>query len=282
MRAIAEFAMRSRVRAVILTLVGIPLISPAVLALVGLRRGSGDGLFVLAWALLPVVAAAGAGYMSPLMAGMAITHFVGVLAGALVLRATRAWSWALVALTVATSVGILVSSQVTGGVLDNLIQAVNEAAGGASTPEAQQLSKAFASEAQATGYLTWVSVISATLALVLGRWWQALLYNPGGFREEMHALRMPLPVAAAGMLLWIYCLVSEHFVFWGAVAAFPIMVAGICLIHWLVARKGWGRGPLIAMYVMLVIAALPLAGFLCGLALIDSWIDIRARSSDNR
>ncbi|WGL15061.1 hypothetical protein PVT68_09735 [Microbulbifer bruguierae] len=274
--------MRSRVRAVILTMVGIPLISPAVLALVGLRRGSGDGLFVLAWALLPVVAAAGASYMSPLMSGLAITHFVAVLAAALVLRATRTWSWALLMLTAVSALGILATSQVAGGVVESLQQAVNEAAGGATTPEAQQLSQAFASETQATGYLTWVSVISAMLALMLGRWWQALLYNPGGLREEMHSLRMPLPIAAAGMLLWVYCLVNEHFVFWGAVAAFPIMVAGICLIHWMVARKGWGRGPLIAMYVMLVIGALPLAGFLCGLALIDSWIDIRARSSDDR
>lgn len=282
MRAIAEFAMRSRVRAVILTMVGIPLISPAVLALVGLRRGSGDGLFVLAWALLPLVAAAGAGYMTPLMAGMAITHFVGVLAGALVLRATRSWSWSLVALTGASALGILVTSQVAGGVVESLSQAITEAAGGAQSPEAQQLSKAFASEAQATGYLSWVSVISAALALLLGRWWQSVLYNPGGLREELHALRMPIPIAAAGMLLWIYCLVNEHLVFWGAVAAFPMMVAGICLIHWLVARKGWGRGPLIAMYITLVIAALPLAGFLCGLALIDSWIDIRARSGNNR
>ncbi len=282
MRAIAEFAMRSRVRAVILTMVGIPLISPAVLALVGLRRGSGDGLFVLAWALLPLVAAAGAGYMTPLMAGLAITHFVGVLAGALALRATRSWSWALVALTAASALGILVTSQVAGGVVESLSQAIIEAAGGAQNSEAQQLSKAFASESQATGYLSWVSVISAALALILGRWWQAMLYNPGGLREELHALRMPVPVAGAGMLLWIYCLVNEHLVFWGAVAAFPMMVAGICLIHWLVARKGWGRGPLIAMYITLVIAALPLAGFLCGLALIDSWIDIRARSGNNR
>lgn len=282
MRAIAEFVMRSRLRAVILTMVGIPLISPAVLALVGLRRGGGDGLFVLAWAVLPIVAAAGAGYMSPLMAGLAITHFVGVLAGAQVLRATNSWCWGLVALTIASALGILVTSQVAGGVLGNLIQAVNEAAGGAATPEAQQLSKAFNSEAQATGYLGWVSVISATLGLLLGRWWQSMLYNPGGLQAEMHALRMPLPLAAVGMLLWVVCLVSEHFVFWGAVAAFPMMVAGICLIHWFVAQKGWGRAPLIAMYVMLVIAALPLAGFLCGLALIDSWIDIRARSSNNR
>ena len=278
MRAIAEFAMRSRLRAVLLTMVGIPLISPAVLALVGLRRGSSDGLFVLAWAVLPVVAAAGAGYMSPLMSGLAITHFVAVLAGALVLRATRAWSWALVALTAAFAVGTLVTSWVTGGVLEAFTQAFIEAAGGASSPEAQQLSKAFTSEAQITGYLCWFSVMFGTLALVLGRWWQALLYNPGGFQQEIHNLRMPLPLAAIGMLLWIYCLVSEHYVFWGAVAAFPMLVAGIGLIHWQVAQRGWGRGPLIALYVMLVIAALPLAGFLCGLALIDSWIDIRART----
>ncbi|MFD1215828.1 MULTISPECIES: YybS family protein [Microbulbifer] len=278
MRAIAEFAMRSRVRSVLLTMVGIPLISPAVLALVGLRRGSSDGLFVLAWAALPVVAAAGAGYMTPLMAGLALTHFVAVLIGALVLRATRAWSWALVALTLASAVGILITSQVSGGVMEILLQAVTEAAGGANSPEAQQLGQAFASETQATGYLAWVSVISAMLALLLARWWQALLYNPGGLRLEMHQLRMPLPIAALGMLLWVLCLVNEHYVFWGAVAAFPMLVAGICLIHWQVAERGWGRGPLIALYVMLVIAVLPLAGFLCGLALIDSWIDIRART----
>jgi len=282
MRAIAEFAMRSRVRAVLLTMVGIPLISPAVLALVGLRRGSSDGLFVLAWAVLPIVAAAGAGYMTPLMAGLAISHFVAVLVGAHVLRVTRAWSWALVALTVAASVGILITARVSGGVMETLLQAVTEAAGGAASPEAQQLGKAFASEAQATGYLAWISVISAALALLLGRWWQATLYNPGGLQQELHQLRMPLPVAAVGMLLWMYCLVNEHFVFWGAVAAFPMLVAGICLIHWQVAQRGWGRGPLIALYVMLVIAALPLAGFLCGLALIDSWIDIRARTANKR
>ncbi|WP_226665361.1 hypothetical protein [Microbulbifer aggregans] len=277
MRAIAEFSMRSRVRAVLLTMVGIPLISPAVLALVGLRRGSSDGLFVLVWAVLPVVAAAGAGYMSPLMSGLAITHFVGVLAGALVLRATRAWSWALIALVVATSLGILLTSQISGGILTSLLEAASEATAGADT---EQLRQVFNSETQATGYLSWVSVITATLALVLGRWWQAMLYNPGGLQQEIHNLRMPLPVAAVGMVLWIFCLVSEHFVFWGAVVAFPMLVAGIGLIHWMVARKGWGRGPLIALYVMLVIAALPLAGFLCGLALIDSWIDIRARTGN--
>ncbi|AMX01417.1 hypothetical protein [Microbulbifer thermotolerans] len=278
MRALAEFIMRGRVRAVLITMVGIPLISPAALALVSLRRGGSDGLMVLAWALLPVITASMSGHMSPLMTGLAISHLGAVFCGALVLRSSRSWSAALVVLTAAAAAGILGTAHFSGGMLQSLLQAAEESGGG----QVAQLQQIFGSEPLATGYLCWVSAITATLALVLGRYWQAMLYNPGGFRREFHLLRMPLPLAAAGMLVWVYCLLTQDYVFWGAVVAFPIMVAGIALMHWLVADKGWGRGPLVALYVMLVIAALPLAGFLCGLALIDSWIDIRGRFSKNR
>jgi hypothetical protein len=260
-RALAEFIMRGRVRAVLITMVGIPLISPAALALVSLRRGGSDGLMVLAWALLPVVAASLSGYMSPLMTGLAASHLAAVFCGAMLLRGTRSWGAALVGATAVAAVGILLTAHFSGGLLQSLLEAAEASGGG----QAEQLRQVFGSEPLATGYLSWVSAITATLALILGRWWQALLYNPGGFRQEFHQLRMPLPLAAAGMLLWVFGLVSEGLVFWGAVVAFPMVVAGIGLIHWLVDRRGWGRGPLVALYVMLVIAALPLAGFLCGL-----------------
>lgn len=275
MRALAEFIMRGRVRAVLITMVGIPLISPAALGLVSLRRGSSDGLMVLAWALLPVVAAAMAGVMSPLMTGLGASHFAAVFGGALVLRSSRSWAAALVAVTATAAIGMLLTAHFSGGLLNSLLEAA-EASGG---DQAEQLRQIFGSEPLATGYLSWVSAITATLALVLARYWQALLYNPGGFRGEFHQLRMPLPLAAIGMLVWVYCLVSSDYVFWGALVAFPVVVAGIALIHWLVASRGWGRAPLVALYVTLVIAALPLAGFLCGLALIDSWIDIRGRTA---
>ncbi|AOS96664.1 hypothetical protein AUP74_01204 [Microbulbifer aggregans] len=276
MRALAEFIMRGRVRAVLITMVGIPLISPAALALVGLRRGSSDGLMVLAWALLPVVAAGMSGYMSPLMTGLAVSHLAAVFCGAMALRNSRSWTRALVVTTAVAAVGILLTAHFSGGLLQSLLVAAEESGGA----QAEQLQQVFASEPMATGYLSWVSAITATLALVVGRWWQAMLYNPGGFREEFHQLRMPLPLAAAGMLVWVYCLLTQDYAFWGAVIAFPMVVAGIALIHWMVASRGWGRGPLVALYIALVIAALPLAGFLCGLALIDSWIDIRGRAAN--
>ena len=33
-------------------------------------------------------------------------------------------------------------------------------------------------------------VVSLIITLLLARWWQSMLFNPGGFREEFHALRM--------------------------------------------------------------------------------------------
>jgi len=273
-RALAEFIMRGRVRAVLTTMVGIPLISPAALALVSLRRGSSEGLMVLAWAMLPVVVMGFSGHMSPLMTGLTVSPLAAVCAGALALRGSRSWSVALMVLAAVGAAGILLTDHFSGGLLQSLLQAAEEAGG-----QAEQLQRVFASEPLATGYLAWFSVMYAALALVLARYWQALLYNPGGFREEFHQLRVPLPVAAVGMLVWVYCLVNPDFVFWGGVVAFPLVVAGIALVHWLVASRNWGRGPLVAMYVALVIATLPLAGFLCGLALIDSWIDIRGRAA---
>ena len=37
-------------------------------------------------------------------------------------------------------------------------------------------------------------------------------------------------------------LMTPGLAFWGALIAFPLVVAGIALIHWLVAQRGWGRG----------------------------------------
>ncbi|WKD49520.1 hypothetical protein [Microbulbifer spongiae] len=277
MRAVAEFIMRGRVRAVILTMLGIPLVSPAILALVSLRRGSSDGLMVLAWALLPIVVAGMSGHVPLLVAGISAGYFVSVLCGALALRSRRSWVAALLAVIAASAVSIGLTSYFSGGLLQGFLQAVERAAEQPDSVPMEELRQVFSGELQITGYFSLILAMSATLALVLGRYWQALLYNPGGFRQEFHQLRLPLWLAAVCMLLWVSGLVTPGYAFWGAVIAFPMVVAGIALIHWLVASRGWGIGPLVAMYVLLVIGGLPLAGFLCGLALVDSWIDIRGR-----
>ncbi|WP_444929385.1 hypothetical protein ACJJIF_16325 [Microbulbifer sp. SSSA002] len=279
MRAVAEFIMRGRVRTVILTMLGLPLISPAILALVSLRRGSSNGLMVLAWALLPAVVTYMTGHVPLQVAGLTISGFVVVFCAAIALRSTQSWAAALMTATAASVVGVLLTSNLSGGLVQGLEQSL-EATGVSWSPGAREaLEQNPLAEVQFTGNLSWLLAMFAVLALVLGRYWQALLYNPGGFRQEFHQLRLPRWLALVGMLLWLLCLATPGYAHWGLVAALPLQVAGIALVHWQVADRNWGIGPLVAMYVMLVVAAMPLVGFLCGLALVDSWIDIRGRSS---
>ncbi len=48
-------------------------------------------------------------------------------------------------------------------------------------------------------------VISLIVTLLIARWWQSALFNPGGFREEFHALRLPRTLVFA-TLLSLLCL----------------------------------------------------------------------------
>ena len=43
-----------------------------------------------------------------------------------------------------------------------------------------------------TGLIAALLQIVSVLSLILGRYWQALLYNPGGFGREFRSLRLPL------------------------------------------------------------------------------------------
>lgn len=272
MRAL-EFIMRGRAWAMLIVFLGIPLLSPAVLALVNLRKGISEGQLLLAVALVPIAFTLVLGGESQIGTSVALVQVVSTFIGAVVLRSTRSWVLTLLASLGAIAVGVFFASYLSGGLRADLLAGI-EALEVWPPEMAEQM---FSSEAIVSGGLAFWSGMYVIACLMLARWWQALLYNPGGFQEEFHQLRIPLPLAAISMLLWLYCLANPEFAYWGVLIALPMVVAGVSLIHWLVASRGWGRGPLVALYVLLVIATLPLVGFMCGLALIDSWIDIRGR-----
>jgi hypothetical protein len=59
--------------------------------------------------------------------------------------------------------------------------------------------------------------------------------------------------------------------------ALPFAAAGLALVHGMAALKGWGRGPLVTMYVAWFFLLGPITATLFLLALIDSWVDFRGR-----
>jgi len=116
------------------------------------------------------------------------------------------------------------------------------------------------------------------LSLFLGRWWQAVYYNPGGFAEEFQSLnlgKISALVAIAIMLIamlansvFAIALVTVVFVLYGMQA--------LSILHAAIKIRQLNSAWLWAIYlVMLFVPQLLLLLILASLA--DPWLDIRQR-----
>lgn len=126
----------------------------------------------------------------------------------------------------------------------------------------------------------------AVLALLLARKWQAALYNPGGFKKEFHQLRLPLSYALIlGALVLAGESLGEEYRFLSQVSVPALLVAGLALVHGVLAQKRIGNVGLIAVYLIgLVFFSVYFVNALIVLAIVDSFVDIRRRigvSSDS-
>jgi hypothetical protein len=120
--------------------------------------------------------------------------------------------------------------------------------------------------------------MSGFAGLVLARYWQAALYNPEGFGREFQQLRLSPAIALALVALGVLLtLPGPDYRMWLALAGMPFAIAGVALVHGMAALKGWGRGPLVTMYVAWFFLLGPITATLFLLALIDSWVDFRGR-----
>ena len=117
-----------------------------------------------------------------------------------------------------------------------------------------------------------------TLSLMLARQWQAALYNPGGFKEEMYALRlskMAALVLSAIIMLALFSrsalLIDLIFVGLGM-----FLFQGIALVHSVRAQLNAPKAWLLALYIPL--ALLPVqAGLLVAVfGMVDTFADFRA------
>jgi len=280
MRALAEFVMRGRAPAIGVAILGIVLplfvwISAAVVGLVALRRSSRDTVIVLGWTAVAALAVL-IGFRDP----GPLTALIATATAALLLRWTRSWPLALLAIV---GIGLLSALLLNGfgsDLVGELTSALNQllAKLKAQMPANQaQLIGALA-PAQISGLLGLRSACLAVIALLLARWWQALLYNPGGFREEFHRLRLP-PVLAVGLLgaALLTNVFGNEYAVWSALFGLPFIVAGFALVHGIAGIKGWGRGPLVVLYIAWILLWELVTAALLLLALIDSWWNFRAR-----
>ena len=277
MRTLAEFIMRGRAQACLVALLGVlvPLIGPAAVGLVTLRKGSVEGALVTLWASLPFVVSYFAGQSSPFIAVMSILALANTLIVANVLRGTASWSLALVS-DVCVAVGFVV---VAGVVFQTDLSVMMSDLTELFVSVSEQLEKDYVmpDTSGVLAWVAWMTAFSALLGVVVARWWQALLFNPGGFQQEFQGIRLESKVGLGCLLLVIlgFTLLSE-FQFWLQLASIPLIVCGLSLLHYTAKVKKAGGYWLVLMYLGLFLGPV-MSGLLVALGAIDSVLNLRAR-----
>ncbi|WP_043528031.1 hypothetical protein [Litchfieldella xinjiangensis] len=247
--------------------------SAAVAALVTLRRGLAPAMPVILASALPSGWWWVQGDAIPLSTVLLVTLM------AVVLRSRMRWSEALIVGSLVAAGMVQLGIFLPPGGAGPLLEQVRQG-----SPEVDNMLRELSEQGVATEQLagllisgvTGLIVMLASVAcLALARSWQAGLYNPGGFREEFHALRLTprelavlVVLGVVGMVLGLPALAMLAWV--------PLLVAGVALVHGFIGLKGMNGLWLVAFYILLV-TTWPMILIVLLLAFIDSLANFRGR-----
>jgi len=292
MKAMAEYAMRGRFHATalaslfaMLSLILPPLsyISGALVALVTMRRGISEGavIAVISAVVLTLVAQLSTGSM---VIGFvfAIMVWLPVWILSIVLRQTVSMMLtvsvaALIAAIAVVGFHVMVTDTLSWwlNIIDQLAASISKSGGDATHFEVMRENIA----QFMTGLMATAFFLSMILSLFLGRWWQAILYNPGGFKTEFHAFRLDKTAAIVGSLILIWASVNSVPGSLAIDLSFVVSVfgsvAGLALIHHFVAVRQMNRAWIITLYLLLMFVAPQLLLILAIVGFADAWLDIR-------
>lgn len=278
MRALAEFIMRGRTQAAVVAVLGtaVPVLTPATIALVSLRKGISNGFLILLWGLLPMLISLAMGQMQPLMPILAISGFVVTYLSALILRNSMSWAYTLmglVALSILTALlQLILVPDLLARLMDSLAEFVKQL-----FSEMEPSAVTMPGQVFVVGMIAYVTALGSLFGLIVGRWWQASLYNPGGFAEEFQQFRLNTVQAVVCMAAAIYCLTqSPDYRTWATLFVLPLLVMGVAIVHRLVAVKRMGTQWLVGFYVLVFLLDV-IAQLLVIVAFLDTWLNFRGR-----
>lgn len=289
MNWLAAYIMRGRTQAMIvaatlalvsLVMPPVSVVSSATIALVTLRLGAFEGLWVLACS----------GIISALLGLVLLGNYQFALAYALVfwlpvwligivLREGRHLSLAVeiaVVLGIVAVIGVYLANIESAAMWQSLLtQLIPMGA-----PDEAQQQIAVLSHFM-TGIAAAGTVSSLLFGLFLGRWWQANLYNPGGFKQEFlslttHSAFTFASITAVALAVINFGIVSE--IAWNVVILLVLLYAmiGTSIMHIVFAAMKLSRYTVPMFYITLFLiphALLPVA--LVGLS--DKWLNLRKK-----
>ena len=274
--------------AAILALILPPLawVSGGVVALIALHLGPQRGVQLM---ILSGLATMGFGWIAvgtPMLAfGIVMLLWMPVWLAAVVLRNTVSLSLALQLITALAVVFVLVLQfgfpelqTELSKEFDRLIQPIVEQQQTTATKE-ELVDAVGLVLPLMPGLLAMGMMIGSVISLLLGRWWQAALYNPGGYAKEFNALRLGKILASiTTVTLLISFITDAELVTMLALVLLGIyLIQGLALMHGVIEYKQINKVWLFGLYFMIFLlphlVVLPLSVF----GLTDAWIDFRRR-----
>jgi len=297
MNFLASYIMQGRMQAAMVASVlamlsfilpPLSIFSAAAVALVSLRKGQSEGILIVAVAVIAV------GVLSQILfeafvfaVGYALGFWLPVWLISIVLWETGRLS---VAFEIILALGFIAIGMVYlfsddpavfwQQRLQMIIQPMLDDPASGIEPDKLKQGLSVASHYM-TGILVTGTVSTLILSLLVGRWWQANLYNPGGFLKEFLSVK-PRPLVAyvcLGVFLTAIIadgLLGEVMQNMSVLAFFLYLVVGTAVLHVLVSATKLKRLLLPAFYVTVMLvphAMLPVA--LVGFT--DTWQNWRRR-----
>lgn len=291
MRSLASYIMRGRMQAVLITVLfaglSLPLppllyLSGGAVALVTLRTDPKFGLSVvlIAGLIMSLVSVLATGSMLPAIVFMSLI-WLPIWFLSTILRQSVSLSYVI---TIACGIGLLltIGAHLLIGdpvvwwqqVLDQLMAEMG--AGDGISESIEQIARLM------TAIVVVALLLNVLFGLLLGRWWQSMLYNPGGFAEEFRQLRLPKSIAWITIAVMLVSILAQQ----GAgmlagnlmiVLVFFYLLQGVAIIHNVVAERKLNVGWLVGFYFLMIIALPQVALLLLLMGVSDAWLDIRAR-----
>jgi len=259
-------------------------ISGAVVALVTLRQGVPQGAFVAFVAVLVLAVISMVSTGNILVAGVfGVVVWLPVLILAVVLRQTVSLPITLAVAALICGVAVFAFHLMIGNtvewwqnILDKVLAEVFKQPG-INAADVEMMRSA--ASQYMTGLMASAFFISMVLSVFLARWWQATLYNPGGFKLEFLQFRVDRSIAILGALIMIWAMINpvpgNLASDLSIVISIYASVAGIALIHHWVdateAHKAW----IILLYLLLLFIAPQILVLLAIIGFADAWLNIR-------
>lgn len=302
MKALASFIMKGPLQAILLVVVSgalslvlppLSVLTGGIVALVTLRNGAKAGISVLVGAslilgLFAYFAMPGQGTALIFLLSLLVTVFpVWLLA--IVLRSS-------ISLTKTINLAVIM-----GGLMVCLVhlllpdpalwwEELLHTAIGPALQEAQFATQGVDVDANIKAMSVWMTglvaaamTLSYMASLLIGRWMQAMLYNPGGFKQEFLGLRLSREMAITTLVVLLVAFLLD-----GSVAAIAkdlmwvlgaiYIVPGLSVVHQWIDTMNSSTIWLVVLYLLLLFVP-QIAVLMAVIGWGDTWVNFRARLS---